>query len=265
MRSGGAGSTYHSVQLSLNKRFSQDFQVQGNYTWSHSIDNSSKQIRGPGESAQTASQQNGFDTPAEKASSNFDVRHNFSINYTIDLPGEDMAGAARHILGGWQLGGIVTLASGVPETIVLGFDNCRCINGEIFGVSTTDNRPDLVAGGDSNPVLFDGREPEKYFDASGINFETAPPGFYGTLGRNTLRVPGVAQLDFSLIKKTLVAEGTEVQFRAEFFNIFNRANFADPGTRLFSRPGTPVRSDAGRITRTTTTSREIQLALKILF
>ena len=263
MRSGGAGSTYHALQLSLNKRFSSGFQIQGSYTWSHSIDNSSKQIRGPGESAQTASQQNSFDTPAEKGNSNFDVTHNFTLNFTVDLPGQDMAGAARHILGGRQVGSIMTLASGVPQTIVLGYDNCRCINGEIFGVSTTDNRPDLISGGDQNPVLGDGREPTKYYDSS--QFEAAPAGFYGQLGRNTLRIPGVAQFDFSLIKKMLVAEGTEVQFRAEFFNMFNRANFGSPGTRLFSRAGTPVRADAGRISQTTTTSRQIQFALKILF
>ena len=264
MRTGGAGSTYHSLQLQLNKRFSRGFQVQGSYSWSHSIDNSSKQIRGPGESRQTASQQNPLDTPAEKGNSNFDITHNFSLNYTIDLPGRELGGAAGTVLGGWQLGGIATLASGPPETIVLGHDNCRCINGEIFGVSTTDNRPDLVAGGNQNPVIGDGREPEKYFD--GTQFERGPAGFYGRLGRNTLRIPGVAQFDLSLVKKTEIAEGAEVQFRAEFFNIFNRANFADPGTRMFSRSSSSsLRGDLGRITRTTTTSREIQLALKILF
>ncbi len=207
--------------------------------------------------------QNGFDTPAEKGNSNFDVPHNFTLNYTVDLPGQDMAGAARHILGGWQLAGIMTLAAGVPQTIVLGYDNCRCINGEIFGVSTTDNRPDLIPGGDINPVLGDGREPTKYYDPS--QFVAAPPGFFGQLGRNTLRIPGVAQFDFSLVKNTRVAESTDIQFRAEFFNMFNRANFASPGQRLFSRAGTPVRGDAVRITNTTTTSRQIQLALKILF
>ncbi|MEE2822089.1 MAG: TonB-dependent receptor, partial [Acidobacteriota bacterium] len=156
-RSGGADSYYHGLQLQLNKRFSKGFQVQASYAWSHSIDTSSKQIRGPGESNQTASQQNPLDTPGEKGHSNFDVQHNFTLNYTIDLPGQDLGGAAGRILGGWQLGGIVTMATGVPETIMLGYDNCRCINGEIFGVSTTDNRPDLV--GDNNPILSGGRDP----------------------------------------------------------------------------------------------------------
>ncbi|MEE8461643.1 MAG: TonB-dependent receptor, partial [Acidobacteriota bacterium] len=261
-RSGGADSYYNSLQFSLNKRFSQGFQIQATYNWSHSIDTSSKQIRGPGESQQTASTQNSFDTPAEKGHSNFDVRHNLTLNYTVDLPGQNMAGAAGHVLGGWQLGGIITIASGVPQTIVLGYDNCRCLNGEIFGVSTTDNRPDLISGGDTNPVLSDGREPVKYFDSA--QFVPAPSGFYGQVGRNTLRIPGVNQFDLSFIKNTGIGEQASLQFRAEFFNIFNRANFASPATRLFFGAGRP-NGGAGRISATNTTSRQIQLALKIVF
>ncbi|MDA2934180.1 TonB-dependent receptor [Acidobacteria bacterium AH-259-D05] len=261
-RSGGADSWYHGLQLSLNKRFSKGFQVQVSYNWSHSLDTSSKQIRGPGESSQTHSQQNPLNTPAEKGHSNFDLQHNFTLNYTVDLPGQNMAGAAGKVLGGWQLGGIVNLASGVPESVVLGYDNCRCLNGEIFGVSTTDNRPDLIPGGDNNPILSDGREPTRYFDSS--QFVPAPAGFYGQLGRNTLRIPGIAQFDLSFVKKTMISEEVSVQFRSEFFNIFNRANFADPSTRLFFGRGRPNRG-VGRINRTSTTSRQIQFALKFLF
>ncbi|MEE8461024.1 MAG: hypothetical protein V3S50_02750, partial [Acidobacteriota bacterium] len=234
---------------------------QGSYTWSNSLDTSSKQIRGPGESNQTYSTQNWLDPASEKGPSNFDVTHVFTFNYTVDLPGQNMAGAAGHVLGGWQLGGIVTLATGVAETLQLGYDNCRCLSGEIFGVSTTDNRPDLIAGGDSNPVLFDGREPTAYFDTS--QFEPAPAGFHGNVGRNTLRIPGVSTFDFSLIKNTRLSEQANLQFRAEFFNIFNRTNFGDPETRLFLGPGRP--GSPGRITSTTTTARQIQFGLKIAF
>jgi hypothetical protein len=260
-RSGGADSHYHALQLSLNKRFSKGFQIQGSYTWSNSLDTSSKQIRGPGESNQTYSTQNWLDPASEKGPSNFDVKHVFTLNYTVDLPGQNMAGAAGHVLGGWQLGGIVTLATGVAETLQLGYDQCRCLSGEIFGVSTTDVRPDLTAGGDNNPVLSDGREPTKYFDRD--QFIPGPAGFHGNIGRNTLRIPGVSTFDFSLIKNTRLTEQTNLQFRAEFFNIFNRANFGDPETRLFSSPGSNFA--AGRITKTTTTARQIQFALKIAF
>ena len=260
-RSGGADSHYHALQLSLDKRFSQGFQLQGSYTWGNSLDTSSKQIRGPGESNQTYSTQNWLDPSNEKGPSNFDVKHVFTLNYTVDLPGQAMAGAAGQVLGGWQLGGIITLATGVPETLQLGYDQCRCLSGEIFGVSTTDNRPDLIAGGDSNPVLHGGREPTEYFDRD--QFVPAPAGFHGNLGRNTLRIPGVSTFDFSLVKNTSLSEGANLQFRAEFFNLFNRANFGDPETRLFSSPGSNFA--AGRIVRTTGSSRQIQVALKIAF
>jgi hypothetical protein len=261
-RSGGADSWYNGLQLQVNKRFSQGFQVQASYTWSHSLDTSSKQIRGPGESAQTHSQQNPLNTGAEKGFSNFDLVHNFNLNYTVDLPGQDLGGVAGAVVGGWQLGGIITIGSGVPNAIVLGYDNCRCLNGEIFGLSTTDNRPDLIPGGDNNPILDGGREPTAYFDPS--QFVPAPAGFYGNLGRNTLRIPGIQQFDLSFVKNTQVSEGANVQFRAEFFNIFNRANFGSPTTRLFLRANSPNRS-TGRITTTTTTGRQIQLALKVVF
>ena len=261
-RSGGADSYYHGLQLQVNKRFSQGFQVQGAYAWSHSIDTSSKQIRGPGESTQSASTKNWLDMSSERGHSNFDVTHNFTLNYTVDLPGSTLTGAAGAVLGGWQTGGIVTLASGVPETIQLGFDNCRCLSGEIYGVGTTDNQPDLISGGDHNPVLDDGREPSKYFDAS--NFVIGPAGFHGNVGRNTLRIPGTATFDLSLIKNTALTEQTDLQFRFEAFNLFNRANFGDPGTVLFTGGRTP-RGDAGRITRTFTTARELQFALKLVF
>ena len=155
----------------------------------------------------------------------------------------------------------MTLASGVPETIQLGFDNCNCLSGEIFA-GGGDNQPDLVVGADNNPVLSDGREPSKYYDA--LNFVPGPNGFHGNLGRNTLRIPGVATVDFSLIKNTAMTESTDLQFRFEAFNIFNRANFADPGTTLFTGSGIR-RGDAGRITRTSTDSRQLQFALRIVF
>ncbi|MBI2821439.1 MAG: TonB-dependent receptor [Acidobacteria bacterium] len=260
-RGGGGDSYYHSFQLSLNKRFSHGFQVQGSYNWSKSLDTSSKQIRGPGETTQTSSQMNPLNTAGEKGFSNHDVTHAFTLNYTVELPGQNLTGAGK-ILGGWQLGGILTLASGVPETIILGYDICRCLSGEIFGLAGTDNRPDLISGGNSNPVIGDGREPVRYFDPG--QFVPGPEGFYGNLGRNTLRIPGLAQFDFSLVKRTRITEGSDLQFRAEFFNIFNRANFADPNTQLFLSAGR-ANGAAGRITSTTTTARQIQFALKLMF
>ena len=276
MRSGGADSYYHSLQVGFNKRFSDSWQVQAAYTYSKSLDTSSKQIRGPGESAQVADQMNPLDTASERGFSNFDVPNVFTLNFTWDLPGQNMTGAAGAFLGGWEVNGILTAADGVPDTIIVGFDRCRCLNGSGLGARATDNRPDLIEGRDNNPVLFDGREPTQYFnplafapstiDVDGDGeLDPVADGFYGNLGRNTLRIPGVAQVDFSLNKRFRMTERADLQFRAEFFNIFNRANFADPVTQLYSSEGSARRGDAGTITRTTTTSRQIQFGLKVLF
>ena len=259
VRSGGADSWYNALQLSVIKRFSSRFQFQGSYTWSKSLDTSSKSIRGNGESRNTTNQMNPFNLAGEKAVSDFGIGRTLSINGIVQLPGETLSGAAGHILGGWQLGSIITVADGNPYPLRAGSDRCNCRQGTSGGGSSGgDNRPDLIPGGNNNPVLGG---PDHYFDET--QFVLQPLGYYGTLGRNTLRIPGVATVDFSMMKKTALAEGTELQFRAEIFNIFNRANFGQPSEVLFSRSG--ARRPSGRITSTTTTSRQIQFALKITF
>ena len=258
-RSGGADSWYNALQLSVIKRFSSRFQFQGSYTWGKSLDTSSKSIRGNGESRNTTNQMNPLNLAAEKAVSDFGVGRTLSINGIVQLPGETLSGAAGQILGGWQLGTIITVADGNPYPIRAGFDVCNCRQGTSGGGSSGgDNRPDLIPGGNNNPVLGG---PDHYFDET--QFVLQPTGYYGNLGRNTLRIPGLATVDFSMMKKTALAEGTELQFRAEIFNIFNRANFGQPSEVLFRSSG--GRRSSGRITSTTTTSRQIQFALKIIF
>jgi hypothetical protein len=104
--------------------------------------------------------------------------------------------------------------------------------------------------------------PDRYFDPSA--FELAPAGFYGNAGRNTLRGPGFANVDLGVVKVIPVTERVKVDFRGEFFNLFNRANFGLPEGNIFSTNGT-VRGAAGRIRDTTTTSRQVQFGLKVLF
>lgn len=263
-RSTGADSYYHSIQMSLNKRFSAGFQAQGSYTFAKSLDTSSKQIRQVGESNNTVDQLNPLDTAAEKGFSEFDVKHNFSMNYTWELPGSKLTGPAGKVVGGWQLGGIVTVATGVPVTAKSGYDVCRCLQGLSLGSGGADNRADLKPGGDNNPILGG---PDHYFDET--QFIPGPLGFYGNVARNTIRIPGVTNVNFSLTKKTPFGEGREVQFRAELFNILNHANFGSPSTTLFQQnaaTGVIVRNTAaGRITSTTTTARQIQFGLKVIF
>lgn len=122
---------------------------------------------------------------------------------------------------------------------------------------------DLAPGADQSPTRP--RNPNQYFDPSSFRFPT--PFFAGNLGRNHLIVLGIANVDITFIKSTpipVLGEAGNLQFRAEFFNLFNRANFGVPAFNLFDQTGRP-RSNAGEITDTRTTSRQIQLALRLVF
>jgi hypothetical protein len=174
-----------------------------------------------------------------------------------------LSGIAAAVAKGWQLGGIMTFATGVPFNVLAGYDSCRCLQGSQGGAGGTDNRPDLIPGGNNNPVLGG---PDHYFDE--LQFEPGPDGYYGNLGRNTLRLSGVKNADLSLTKRAKIREGAEVQFRAEMFNILNHANFGAPTATLFQRNAngtTTRRGGTGRITNTITNSRQVQFGLKLIF
>jgi hypothetical protein len=128
-----------------------------------------------------------------------------------------------------------------------------------FQAGTSPQRPDLVAGRSNNPIMGG---PNKYFDP--IAFALPTPGFYGSLGRNTLIGPGLIALDLAANKAFRLREGLNLQFRAEMFNSLNHPNFSIPGQRtVFSSAG-PVGS-AGLITSTRTSSRQLQFGLKLMF
>ncbi|HEV2176451.1 MAG TPA: TonB-dependent receptor [Terriglobia bacterium] len=164
-------------------------------------------------------------------------------------------------LSGWQLGGIYKASTGVPFTPILG--------GDPLGTKLTDvsELPNLVvAPGCGTPV--NSGNPTSYIKTQCFTFPS-PASLRGNLGRNRLTGPGLSSFDFSLFKNNSikrVSEGLNVQFRAEFFNVFNRANFSPPLNNLavFDQSGNPV-PGAGLITSTTAPSREIQLALKVIW
>ncbi|MCZ6489138.1 MAG: hypothetical protein O7A06_01235 [Acidobacteria bacterium] len=148
----------------------------------------------------------------------------------------------------------MTLTDGHPLTLRDNNDDQDDAIGDTDGL-----RVDLAPGGNTNPVLGG---PDRYYDAS--QFVVPQLGFFGNVGRNTLTSPGLFTFDFSLFKNINVTESSHFQFRAEFFNIFNRANFGDPNTTPFRSSGA-VNNSAGQITRTVTAARQIQFGLKFLF
>ncbi|MBI2822211.1 MAG: TonB-dependent receptor, partial [Acidobacteria bacterium] len=257
-------SWYNSLGITAKKRFSQGYSFQVSYTYGRSIDTTSS--TGVFDDGGTPNGAVMFpdDISIDKGLSAFDVRNRLVINGTWDLPfgsgravGAGWSGPVQQILGGWTINGILTASDGGHANLLLPFNWSR--NQQTTDVS---DRPNLVSGGNNNPVLSDGREPERYFDP--FQFELGPTGYLGTLGRNTLENPGVLALDLSLVKRFNFNEQRSLQFRAEMFNIANRANFGTPTTATFISP-TLRNPTAGRITRTITTSRQIQFALKFYF
>ena len=258
LRNVGGDEYYQGLQMNLQRRLAAGLQFQASYTWSRNIDNGSS-VTAQTESYNTAIQQNQFEPESERGLSAIDVRHVFSANTNYDLPaGQGWNPIARGVFGGWQVGGILTLATGHPFTPILGFDNANILTrrrGDAL-------RPDLAPGANNNPVLGGVR---KYFDDTA--FVLPPSGTLGNLARNTIIGPGLAQVDFSLKKRFLVTERMRLDFRTEMFNLFNHSNFQFPApnqTVVIQRGGAR-NPTAGQILSTSTTSRQIQFSLRMDF
>jgi hypothetical protein len=231
------------------KRVSEGLHFQAAYTWSKTMDVQSATLQ---DELNTTAVMNPFNPQEDWGPADFDTRHTFTGSFAYLLPfGENLTGASAVLLRGWQVGGILSLSSGVPLTVLS--------NGAIthsFNRGTA--RPDLIEGGDPNPVLGG---PDKYFDVT--QFKPQQAGFYGNVGRNTMIGPRFSNLDMSLIKTQAIGSQA-VQFRAEFFNVLNRANFGLPDSTLFDSRGRLL-GTAGRITRTVNSARQVQLALRYTF
>ncbi|MCC6368923.1 MAG: TonB-dependent receptor [Bryobacterales bacterium] len=231
-------SSYHALQLSLNKRFSGHYTVLANYTFAKSLDNGSLDTFG--------GWQNPMDLRAEKGPSDYDVRKRFvaSFLYQVHSP---PARRAKAILGGWQVNGIFTAQSGTPFNVVSGKD--QALSG------TGSQRPNLV--GSPNPDTGRSRAEliEQYFNPAA--FALPAVGQYGNLGRNTMYGPGRWNLDASVFRNFDLREHMRLQFRAESFNTLNHANLGNPVANI----GTAT---VGRIL-SATEPRILQLALKLIY
>lgn len=251
-------SSYNALHLDVNRRFSSGLQFRGVYTWSKSLDDGSAVNSSVGTNAP------GFvmfplDPKLDWGPSTFNVRNLSVINATYELPfgtGKHFAsgfhGTRQKLVDGWSVSAIETLQSGLPFTPSLGYNPTN--NGD----SRNPIRPS-VNPAFTGPVIIG--SPNEYFNPAA--FINPASGTYGNLGRDTLTGPGLAELDFSVLKTTALNDRVKLQFRAEFFNILNRANFGIPNTVVFTAAGTTPSPTAGVITSTSTTSRQIQFGTKL--
>ncbi|PYR26827.1 MAG: hypothetical protein DMF92_17590 [Acidobacteria bacterium] len=252
---------YNGMTASVNRRFSDGLLFQGSYTYGHSSDTwSGGQIGNQDFENGFGSATDWWNPQAELGPSSFDVRHSFVFNAVYQLPfGRNRTGTAAAIVGGWQVGVIATLASGVPFTPYIGYDYAKDGSSD-----QTMQKPDWAAGRNGANAIIG--TPDNWFDSTA--FVLPPPGEYGTVGRNSLRGPDLKLVDLSIFKNVKVG-AQSLQFRLEVFNLLNRANFATPGSNngpsvLFNADGTRI-PGATQITHTVTTSRQVQLGLKVVF
>jgi hypothetical protein len=243
-------SVYNALQASFQHRLLDKMLVRVNYTFARNIDDGSVTVTQGGDNDLP---QDPDSRKAERGLSNYDVRHYFVALWAWDLPA--IPGLPRWLGSGWQWNTVSTLSSGNPFSVVVGFDRARAR----FQAGTSPQRPDLVAGRSTGPILGG---PDRYYDPAAFALPAA--GFYGNLGRNTLIGPGLAMVDMSVNKQVRLTEGMTLQFRTEMFNAMNHPNFAIPSARTVFTSSGPVGS-AGRITSTLTSSRQLQLGVKLAF
>lgn len=258
---GGRGN-YNSLGVKVTKRYSRGLSTLVSYTWSKSIDETSGIRVNDGD---TLFPQNSYCMRCERGLSAFDTRHRFVTSLLYDLPvGKGKAwnienGFADTIIGGWQLGTIVTASTGFPLTVVSGRDQSN--TGAGF------DRPMYNSGTDPN---LSNRDPQRWYNPAA--FVLQPFGTFGNVGRNTLISPSILGIDFSALKNFRIpgAENHTLQFRFEAFNLPNHPNWGNPDTNA----GQIQRDSAGNITNagsygviggTRTNMRNLQFALKYIF
>jgi hypothetical protein len=279
-------SNYSSLQASFEKRFARGLQFQASYTYAHSIDIASNANLGP---TQNNSDFRDFRNPrAEYGNSDFDVRNRFVLNSIYELPfghGKhflgNATGFANQVVGGWQIANILSISSGNWYTVLDGNGNFANADGGAGGVSQRPdqvgdpNRAGVVPGNTTTPgcqtlVSQGGAAPDKIHTPTAwfntCAFADPAPGSFGNVGRNTIQAPGYKIWDFSVFKSFRTSEKTNLEFRAEFFNLLNHTNFlfANSGPQSGNNATILGTSQFGSLTAARP-PRQIQFALKFSF
>lgn len=246
-------SFYHALLAAVRRQWHSGFRFQAKYTWARSIDETSNAIFNDfsnGDLLPTV-----FDYRQNRGLSNFDLRHSFAANFSYRLP-QGKGKAMGKTLGGWEIHALMQAQSGFPFNPRVGFDRARLRPGG----GDQGQRPDFVAVPGAKVIRGD---PQQYF--SPLAFALPPAGSLGNLGRNTLTGPGLAVLDLALHKVLWRTERQSIRLRLEAFNVTNHPNFQIPsGLDLFNQNLQRV-GTAGRISETSTTARQIQIAAKWQF
>ena len=260
-------SSYHALQTNLVQRLTKGLTYQIAYTWSKSIDDGTN-TTSDGENLNTIGQAWAFCARCNRGPSDFDIPHNFVVNFQYDLPVPESVKShalANTVLGGWQVGGIYTRQTGGAYNVKITTDRAFTGN-SVVGAGQGGQRPDYLGHlpGCSPSEVTTG-DIGHLIKTSCFSFPA--PGVLGNLGRNLFHMPAFRELDFTLFKnQSLRGEKLKMQFRAEMFNILNNTNLtAQTFTNTFTGTGALVESFGTPTAPTYNQSRQIQLGLRLLF
>ena len=289
----GGSSFYNGLQVGVVKTMSHGLQVQGSFTWSKSIDSNSGVIAGDTLNGNAIQGIGWYDLKLDRAVSDFNIGRVLVINTTWQVPSIKSSGPLEYVANGWQIGGIFKVSDGPPFTPFFGS------NGDPLGTRSADpyDFPNVIGGSACSSLVNPGN-PKTYINTQCFGLPSAPNmafwqancdttshifgtakatepypvcfNLLGTASRNILRGPGLVNLDVSLFKNNYIRKISETfnaQFRFEVFNVLNHPNFALPplgNQEIFLANGNPNPS-AGQLTSTLTSSRQLQLALKIIW
>jgi hypothetical protein len=243
-----ANSTYNSLQLKVQKRYTHGLSFLSSFTWSKALNDQ------PEICCSQPYPQNSYNLRAEKGLADFDQRLRWVVSFDYELPfgrGRQFLNNSRVldlVLGGWHAGGIYSLSTGFPFSAQLGYDPSNTGDQGLV-------RPNRIANGN---LPGGQRDPSLWFDPNAFDF---PADYtFGNSGRNILTGPGFSTLDGSIRKDFAITEAQHLEFRAEFFNMLNHPNFAQPDAFLDDGPGS-----VGVITSLALPMRQIQFGLKYRF
>jgi hypothetical protein len=267
LKSSDGDSWYNALILDVRRRWSNGFSAQSSYTFSKSEDTTQQSTFFSDATNGTTAAMPEYIPDYNKGPSDFDVRHNWVLNFSYELPfANNLTGVSGAILDGWIVSGIWTARSGQPLTVFVTSNRSRSLWNPSRGPGIGQDRPSYAPGfGPDNAVL--GR-PEQWFNPAA--FVLQPAGTFGNTGRGDFTGPNLRTLDLSLTKQArwgVLGNNGRIEFRVEAFNVLNRANFGNPELRAFAgqADNEAVSATFGRISNTVTSSRQIQLGIRAVF
>jgi hypothetical protein len=251
---------YNAMTVDVRHRFSHGLTFRGAYTWSKALDDGDS-LNATAAANAPALVQNPLNIRGDWGPATYDVRNAGVMNVSYELPfgnGKQMLngvnGWENNFISGWTLNSIVTIQSGFPFTPQLSF------NPSIDGDSRNPVRPNWNPSF-TGPVILGGTT--QWFNPAAFVVPTS--GTFGNVGRNVLTGPGIGTWDFSVLKDTHLFERMNLQFRAEIFNLLNRTNLNTPNLIVFTSAAGAPSPVAGTFTQTSTSSRQVQFSLKLLW